>query len=207
MLDRNIRVVKERVLNPVAEQISGGSVPIHPTTITIIAGGFGIAAAAAAWQQMYWLGLAFWAVNRILDGLDGTVARLTNQQSDMGGYIDILLDDLAYSIIVLAFAAGINTIPAYLAAGALLVSYRVNAASWMYLSSLLEKRQAGAKSNQEMTSITMPAGLIEGTETVIFYVLFYIFPGYIVPLFWVFAALVTITIVQRVIWAAKILDA
>ncbi|MEL6149186.1 MAG: CDP-alcohol phosphatidyltransferase family protein, partial [Chloroflexota bacterium] len=194
MLDRDIRVYKEKVLNPIAEFVNGG---VHPTTITLISGVFGVAAAAAAWQQMYWLGLGFWAVNRILDGLDGTVARLTNQQSDLGGYIDIMVDDLVYSVVILGFAVGINTVPAYVAAGFLLVTYRVNAASWMYLSSLLEKRAQGAKSSNEMTSVTMPTGLIEGTETVIFYILFYLLPGFVTPLFWIFGALITVTIIQR----------
>lgn len=203
MLDRSIRVVKEQVLVPVAQRVDKR---IHPTTVTIVAGVVGIAAAAAAWQQMYVLGLVLWALNRVLDGLDGTLARATNQQSDLGGYIDILLDDLTYSLIVFAFAVGVGTVPAFIAAGFLLVMYRVNAASWMYLSSLLEKRAVGSKSNEEMTSITMPAGLVEGTETVIFYVLFYLFPSFIVPLFWAFGVLVGLTVVQRMIWAVRVLD-
>ncbi|MEM6529588.1 MAG: CDP-alcohol phosphatidyltransferase family protein [Chloroflexota bacterium] len=201
MLDRDIRVYKEKVLNPVAEAINGG---IHPTTITLLSGVFGIAAAIAAWQQMYWLGLGFWVVNRILDGLDGTVARLTNQQSDLGGYIDIMVDDVVYSVVVLAFGAGINTPAAWLATAFLLATYRINATSWMYLSSLLEKRAEGAKNNDEFTSVTMPTGLIEGTETVIFYILFYLLPGFITPLFWLFGLLVTVTAIQRVVWATKV---
>ncbi len=203
MLDREVRVYKERVLNPVADGLGSA---VHPTTITVIGAVFGVGAGVAAWQQMYWLGLGLWVVNRIMDGLDGTVARRTNQQSDLGGYVDIVLDDLVYSIIVLLFAVGLNTIPAYIAAGFLLVTYRVNAASWMYLASLLEKKSVGAKANNELTSITMPPGLIEGTETVIFYSLLFILPQFGVHLMWIFGVLVTLTVLQRVVWAVRNLD-
>lgn len=200
MLDRNLRVYKEQLLDPVARQIGQD---IHPTTITVAGAFVGVAAGVAGWQQAYWLGLVLWLLNRVLDGLDGTVARRTGQQSDLGGYIDILLDDLVYSVIVLLLAIGINTVPAYIAAGFLLVNYRVNAASWMYLSSVLEKRAMGAKSSGEMTSITMPPGLVEGTETVAFYIAFFVFPGLITPLFWVFGVLIALTTIQRVVWATR----
>jgi phosphatidylglycerophosphate synthase len=203
MLDREVRVYKERLLNPIADGLGRA---VHPTTITLIGAAFGVGAGVAAWQQMYWVGLGLWAVNRILDGLDGTVARRTNQQSDLGGYIDIVLDDLVYSLIVLLFAVGINTPQGYIAAGFLLVTYRVNAASWLYLASLLEKKSAGAKANKELTSITMPPGLIEGTETVIFYAFLFALPMFGVPLMWVFGVLVALTVVQRLVWAVRNLD-
>ncbi len=203
MLDQNLRVYKEQLLTPVADRVHRG---VHPTMITAVAAVFGGMAALAGWQQLYWLGLLFWVMNRVLDGLDGTLARRTNQQSDFGGYIDILADDLIYSIVVLFLAIGVNTTEAYIAAGFLLVTYRVNAASWMYLASLMEKRALGAKTRGEMTSITMPSGLIEGTETVVFYIAFFVFPSLLVPLFWVFGTLVMLTVGQRILWAARNLD-
>jgi hypothetical protein len=65
-----------------------------------------------------------------------------------------------------------------LAAGlALLGSFFVNAASWMYLSAVLERRGAGAAARGERTTVTMPPGLIAGAETVVLYTLFLVFPG------------------------------
>lgn len=46
----------------------------------------------------------------------------------------------------------------------------------MYLSALLEKRGAGARASGEPTSVTMPRGLVGGTETVLFYSAFLLFP-------------------------------
>lgn len=39
---------------------------------------------------------------RVLDGLDGVVARQKNKQTDFGGYLDIILDFTVYSIIPVA---------------------------------------------------------------------------------------------------------
>jgi phosphatidylglycerophosphate synthase len=200
MLDRSLRAYKEELLNPIADKLLSN---VHPTTLTVIGFGFGVGAGVAGWMGASVLGLLLWAVNRILDGLDGTVARRYNKQTDLGGYIDILLDDTIYVWVVIGLALGANTVPVYVAALFLLASYRVNAASWMYISTLLEKRQQGAKSQGEFTSVTMPPGLIEGTETVVAYVLFFALPGYLLPLFAVFAALVTVTAAQRLVWAAR----
>jgi phosphatidylglycerophosphate synthase len=198
VLDQSLRIYKEELLTPVADRMLA---QVHPTTLTVVGFGFGVAAGVAAWQGLYVLGLVMWAINRIFDGLDGTVARRYNKQSDLGGYIDILLDDVIYAFIVVMFAVGINTAPAYIAALFLLLTYRVNAASWMYISSLLEKRSHGAKTRGEFTSVTMPAGLIEGTETVVFYIVCFLLPGLVTPLFWLFGALIVFTIGQRLVWA------
>ena len=203
MLDQSLRVYKEELLTPIADQLLSRD---HPTTITLIGFRFGVVAGIGAWQGMIGLRVLFWSLNRIFGGFDGTVARRYNKQSDVGGYIDILLDDVIYTLIVIMLAISVNTIPVYIAALFLLASYRVNAASWMYLSSLLEKRAQGAKTRGEYTSITMPPGLIEGTETVIAYFLFLLFPAYLLPMYWVFGTLVFVTVGQRIWWAVRNID-
>ena len=88
----------------------------------------------------------------------------------------------------------------------LLGVYYVNAASWMYLSSILEKRGNGKAATREMTSVTMPTGIVEGTETVIAYFLFLLFPDYLFILFSLFSFLVILTIIQRFVWAKGVLS-
>lgn len=200
MLDQSLRTVKEQVLQPIADATRAN---IHPTTVTVFGAGVGIGAGLAAWQGMYVLGLGLWSLNRILDGLDGTLARRFNMQSDLGGYVDILLDHVVYAWIVVMMALSANTPAVWVAVGFLLMAYYVNGAGWMYLSSILEKRAQGAKTRGEFTTVTMPTGLIEGTETIIAYTLFFLLPGWIGVLFWVFAALVWLTIVQRLVWAVR----
>ena len=167
--------------------------------------GVACAAALASWQGYYLPGLVLWLLNRALDGLDGTLARITGQQSDFGGYLDILLDTVMYAAIPTALSLSIDRLPAYQALALLLMSFYVNAASWMYVAALLEKRRAGAAASGELTTITMPSGLIEGTETIAFFVLFLLFPHAIVVLFVVMALLTFATIGQRLAWAARAL--
>ena len=50
----------------------------------------------------------------------------------------------------------------------------------------------------------MPTSLIEGTETVVFYSLFILFPQYIMILYGIFAAGVAINIVHRVLFMYKL---
>jgi hypothetical protein len=47
----------------------------------------------------------------------------------------------------------------------------------------------------------MPPGLIEGAETIAFYTLFFLLPGYTAWLFCVMALLVFFTAGQRIWWA------
>jgi phosphatidylglycerophosphate synthase len=163
----------------------------------------GVVAAVAAWQQAYVVALALWALNRVLDGLDGTVARMHGKQSDLGGYLDIVLDITVYALIPLALAFGINSADVYMSLAFLLGTFYVNGASWMYLAALLEKRRHGAAMQGELTTVTMPGGLIEGTETIIFYTLFLLLPVYLPALFTIMGVLVIFTAGQRLVWASR----
>lgn len=176
---------------------------IHPTAITIVACGVGLAAAAAVWKGAYSIGLALWIVNRILDGLDGTVARIHQKQTDLGGYLDILLDTLIYIALPLALALHINTTAGYLALALLMGSFYLNTASWLYLAALHEKHRHHPDQQRNLTTITMTGGLIEGAETIIFFSLFLLFPGAMVPLFIGLALLVAATVLQRLVWAIR----
>lgn len=202
MLDPLIRNAKDRALSPLALAIGRRA---HPTAITILS--FGVGCASAGWllAGMYPHALVAWLVCRILDGLDGTLARLTLRQSDLGGYLDIVLDFVVYALIPISLVAGLAAPGSaeFLALALLLGSFFVNAASWMYLAALAEKGGSGAGARGEQTSVTMPTGLIEGTETVIFFSAFIVFPTYAVPLFGAMAALVLFTTLQRVAWAIR----
>ena len=65
--------------------------------------GIGVGAMAALAFQSYWLALVLIVANRAADGLDGAVARHAGI-SDLGGYLDIVLDFLFYSGVVFGFA-------------------------------------------------------------------------------------------------------
>jgi len=205
MLDIQLRVLKETLLFPFANFLKN----VHPTTITLLGFVFGIFCVINVIGGSYGWALMNWSMNRILDGLDGTVARLHNKQTDLGGYLDILCDFAVYSAIPVGLVVGSPSNARWLTLSFLLSTYFVNAASLFHLAAILEKRAKGAKLKGELTTVTMPdAGgyvLIEGTETVITYSLFILFPHIMEYLFFIFGSLVVVSTLQRLYWAVRYL--
>jgi phosphatidylglycerophosphate synthase len=198
MFDDLLRRLKDRLLAPLALFLGAR---ISPNAITVAAFVAGMSAAVFAWQDRRGWALLLWIVNRVLDGLDGTQARVHDRQSDFGGYLDIMLDFVVYAAIPLALMLAE---PNLLRAGALLLaSFFVNAASWMYLAAILERRQAGAAAQNELTTITMPPGIVAGAETVVFYTAMLAWSSARETLFVVMAALVMVNVGQRLWWARR----
>ena len=203
MLDILLRPVKERLLTPLALAIGRRVLPMAVTLAAFVAG---IAAAAFAAHGKAGAALACWIANRALDGFDGTLARAQHSQSDFGGYTDVLLDFVVYAAIPIGLVFGApSAVRTSLAVAALFLasSFYVNAASWMYLAAILERRDAGARTRGELTSITMPEGLIGGSETVLLYTTFFLLPAHLVLLFGLMSVLVLATAGQRFMWAAR----
>lgn len=205
MFDEKLRQLKDSAFNPLARFLPA----IPPWLFSAMGLLAGIAATAALWQQRYGLGFIFWFLNRVFDALDGSVARLRGTQSDFGGYLDIMVDFVVYALIPVGLAMGVappgggpTTVTFSLIF--LLCTYYVNAASWMYLAAILEKRLH--KQNGRLTTIIMPAGIIGGTETIVFYTAFIIFPTYLAWLFSLMGLLIMVTILQRLVWAARYLS-
>jgi phosphatidylglycerophosphate synthase len=202
MFDNKMRQVKETAFRPFAVWFQR----VPPVILTLISLLFGLLVFVALLYQLYWLAFIAWFFNRAFDALDGVVARMAGRQSDFGGYLDILVDFVVYSIIPIGLVLAQPSSAGYVVLAFMLAVYYVNAASWMYLSAILEKRAAGARIQGEQTSVTMPAGIIGGTETIILYGLFIIFHNWYIWLFGLMTALVAITIVQRLVWAVKHLN-
>jgi len=198
VVDRYLRPSKDVVLDSLSKRLPN----VSPTAITLTAFVVGLAACVLTWQGQYGWGLGLWLLNRSLDGLDGSLARQHTKQSDVGGYLDILLDFVIYALLPVALVLSEPRQATLIALAWLLVSFYVNAGSWMYLAAILEKRQV----SRLLTSIHMPRGLIEGAETILFYCLFLLFPQQLELLFSLMAILVTVTAVQRVVWAVRQLD-
>ncbi len=169
MLDNLLRGVKDLILLPIAGHLKS----VHPNVITIAAFGIGLASVFLLIQQRYAWGLFFWLLNRFLDGLDGTVAQLHQRRSDGGGML-IFWPILPFTRLSPLPWCWSVPLAKYLSLAFLLASFYLNGASWMYLSAILEKLARGAEAKGELTTITMPAGLIGGTETIVFYCLFII---------------------------------
>ncbi len=199
MFDDVLRAFKDRALAPLAALLAGR---LTPNAISVLACLAGVACAAAAWRGRPVLSVLLWLLNRTLDGLDGAVARQAGAESDLGAYLDILLDFVVYALVPIGIGlARPGGVP--LALVVLLATFYVNAASWMFLSALLERSGRGAAAAGQRTRVAMPAGLIGGFETIVLYTLALAWPAWAVPLFWTMAALVVVTVLQRFFWARR----
>ncbi|HRW04115.1 MAG TPA: CDP-alcohol phosphatidyltransferase family protein [Caldilineaceae bacterium] len=196
MQDAYLRRQKDRLLTPMAGPIFAS---VHPNSVSIVAMIIGLGSVAAIMLQLYWVALGLWAINRIMDGLDGVIARVHQKQSDFGGFLDLFLDFIIYVTVPIAFIWAEPTAANLWTGIALLGSYVMNSISWTTLAALLEKRHR--QTSNRLTSMEMPTGLIEGAETMLFYTLFYFFPGSVAILFALMAVLVYYTAAQRVWWA------
>lgn len=203
MFDADLRRIKDQLGEPLAARWTG----LSPNVVSVVAFGVGLLTALlAAWGLFGWA-LGVWVLSRLLDGLDGLLARRHGKQSDFGGYLDILLDFGVYAAVPLGIVLFAPTAERYLALSFMLAMFYVNSASWMYLAALLEKRRrpcvVDPAAPSRMTSIVMPSGLIGGAESLIAYGVFLLWPGQVALLFTGFAALVAVTILQRLVWAGR----
>jgi phosphatidylglycerophosphate synthase len=202
VIDRALRRRTEVVLAPLVRAVPHR---VHPTAVTALAVVPGVGAAVAAGAGLPALAVALWLANRVLDGLDGAVARRSGRQTDLGGYADILLDVVVYAAVPLGIAAGLDSRAGWVAAAVLLATFYVNAISWSYLSALLERRGAGASARGDTTSVTMPPGLVEGAETVVLFTVALAVPAWSVAVMWVMAGAVLVGVGQRVVAARRAL--
>lgn len=205
MFDNYLRGVKDRLGEPLAARAGR----VAPNTITLFAFALGIGAAVLAARGLYPWALGFWLLNRLLDALDGLVARVQNKQSDFGGYLDILLDFGVYAALPIGLVLSAPTLDHYAALAFMLALFYINSASWMYLAAILEKRHARQVNDvgapRGLTTVVMPAGLIGAVETFLAYCAFLVWPSAIAPLYIGFGLLVLFTIAQRLIWARRML--
>jgi phosphatidylglycerophosphate synthase len=145
-------------------------------------------------RREYGLGLALIALCRILDGLDGAVAR-ASQRTDLGGYLDIVSDYIFYGGVPLAFAIAAparNALPA----AALLASFLLTGATFLAFAAIAAQRRLAAEPPRQK-SFFYSSGLMEGTETIAFFVAMTLWPAHFATLAWVCAGLCVLTALQR----------
>lgn len=199
MLDRALNDRLQRPIQALARWLAGQGVRADHLTWAGFAVGL-LAVPLIASGHPRWALLAM-ALNRLADGLDGTLARLT-APTDRGAFLDITLDFLFYASIPLAFALA-NPAANGLAAAVLLFAFMGTASSFLAFAVLAARRG--------LTSTAYPrkgfyylGGLTEATETLTVFTLMCLVPTWFVPLALGFAALCALTTVTRVVagWQA-----
>ena len=198
MLDARLRPLIDPPLNAVGRTLAALGVTANAVTAAGIV--LGVAAGAALAQGHFGLGLALIVINRLLDGLDGAVARAT-RLSDFGGYLDIVGDFVFYLAVPLGFglADPANT----MAALVLLACFGLTGISFLAFAAIAAKRGLETSAHGRK-SFFYNTGLAEGTETIVVFILFCLWPAHFPTIAFIYAGLCIITVVQRSVaaWAA-----
>ena len=203
MLDGVLRKVIDPALNHWGRQLAAHGWTAAGMTVLGLSLGLG-AALMLALGLPGWLALVPLLAGRLADGLDGAIAR-AGQKTDFGGYLDIVADFLFYGAVPFALALRAPEANA-LAASFLLLSFYANGASFLGFAVLAEKRGM-VTSDRGEKSLYFTAGLLEGSETILFFIALCLWPGAFAPLAWGFGALCLVTAAARVALARRIFGA
>jgi len=186
-----------RRIDPPLDRLGQGlaKAGISADAVTLLGLGLGLTAALMIALRLDGAALVLFGLNRLLDGLDGAIARAT-RRTDRGGFLDIVLDFAIYGAIPLAFAL---RDPEFLAlpAAVLLFSFYVNGASFLAFAAVAAKRGMSS-SVRGIKSIYFTAGFMEGTETILFFAAMILLPQHFPILAYAFAGLTVMSALARV---------
>jgi phosphatidylglycerophosphate synthase len=199
MFDEPFRVRFQPVAQPLVRALAKAGATANQ--ITIAAFVLALVAAVLVAAGHPWVGVGVWLLGRVLDGLDGQLARTTGEATAFGGFLDITLDMSAYSAMVIGFAA---LHPQYGLAWALvLAGYVVAITTTLALSDAagtLGRQVGGSDRTFQFTPAVAEAG-----ETSVMYVVWAMWPQHL--RWWLGAWIVALLVtgVQRIVLARRTL--
>jgi len=195
MLDRYTIKIIRAPINITAKIVNKAG--IKADQVTLFGFMLGLMSFPALALQEYNIALVFILLNRVLDAVDGAVARIQGI-TDSGGFLDITLDFLFYSLVPFGFVVADPSANAV--AGAFLIFAFVGTGSSFLAFAIMASKQKIENPVYKHKSMYYMGGLTEGTETVLCLILFCLFPFNFTTIAYTFAALCWITTVSR-IWA------
>jgi phosphatidylglycerophosphate synthase len=201
LIDRFVRPLIDPPLWRAGVFLAAMGVSANALTI----GGFVLGAAAVFAISIghFALALVLLIANRLADGLDGAVARVT-RRTDRGAFLDIVLDFAIYTAVPLGFAIW-NPVTNALPAAILLATYVANGTAFLAFAVMAQKRGLETFAQGDK-SIYYLAGLAEGTETVIFMIAVCLLPAAFPAFAIIFAMLCFVSAVGRIVLAWTMLD-
>ena len=176
---------------------------ITPNQVSFIGFIIGLLMCILIFFDFYIFALLALVTNRFMDGLDGTMARLTTP-TRFGGYIDIVFDFIIYAAFILSF--GLKDSSNLLASCLLLFFYIGTGSTFLAYAATLKNYNPllNEPYREEINkSIYYASGLVEGFETIIFMILCLLIPQYYNFLVVLFSVLCLITIIGRLIVSYK----
>lgn len=192
MFDTNIR----RKIDPGLDRFAALLIRCGCRANDVTLAGFlvGMSACACIAFQWHLTALVLIGINRLADGLDGAIARRTGS-TDLGGFLDIVLDTIFYSGVPFAFAVANqeNQLPAAF----LIYSFVGTGGSFLAFAVISAKRGV-THDREKKKSFFYSTGLMEGAETIAFFFLFCLWPAHFPRLAWTFAGLCWFTTLLRI---------
>lgn len=163
--------------------------------VTLLGFILGCLALPALVTEHYLLALVFIVLNRIFDGLDGALARIQGI-TDAGGFLDISLDFLFYSLIPFGFVLANPEQNAV--AGAFLIFSFVGTGSSFLAFAVMASKRGIDNPVYKNKSLYYMSGLTEGTETIACLVAFCLFPLHFSSIAYLFGAACWFTTFTRI---------
>jgi phosphatidylglycerophosphate synthase len=195
MFDAKLRPLIDPPLNALGRRVA--ALGISANTVTLAGMIVGLGAGAVIAQGHFAAGLALVLLGRMLDGLDGAVARAT-RITDFGGYLDSVADFAFYIAVPIGFAfAAAENMPFALL---LIASFTLTGISFLSFAVLAAKRGLET-SDHGQKSFFYNTGLAEGAETILAFILMCLLPGHFALIASVYAILCLLTVIQRSIAA------
>lgn len=192
MIDARLLPLQRTLMEPPARWLVSRGV--RADQITLAGCAIGLLAALMAAFELYGLALAGLALNRLADGLDGAVARLTSP-TDRGAFLDIALDFVFYAAFPIGFIMADPTANG-LAGSVLVASFVLTGSSFLAFSVIAERRGLEAR-EYPTKGIYYLGGLAEGAETIAVFAAFCLFPEAFAWIAWIFAIICLITAATR----------
>ncbi len=197
MLDATMR----RLIDPPLAWVAGWCVRagISANAVTIAAFAVGMGAVVALSFGLYGLGLGLILLNRLGDGLDGAIARQT-RLTDVGGFLDIVLDFIFYAGVVFGMSMGRPEDALY---GAFLIWSFTGPMTTFLAYAIFAAKHGVTTEIRGSKSLYYLGGLAEGTETLLVFVLFCLFPAWFAALCVIYGIICWITAGTRIIAAVQ----
>ncbi len=164
MIDAALQPLQQRFLQSPAQLLAQWGVKADQ--ITLFGFLLGVMVVPALAFQAYPLALLFLLLNRLADGLDGAVARIT-EPTDRGAFLDISCDFVFYALFPLGFALAdpVNALPA-----AVLISSFVGTGSSFLAYAVIAAKRGETATAFPKKGLYYLGGLTEGFETILLFV-------------------------------------
>ncbi len=167
MIDTHSREKFQKTFDSISKK--SGLTKLSPNAITVMALAIGLSSAVLLSLGNSFIALVLLWISGLLDVLDGTVARLTGKSSKFGAYMDLVFDRIVEAAIIIGCYF---YMPQYAVAYLLFFACSMfNFSTFMLAGSLFK--------NDGKKSMHYDVGLVERTESFIFFSLLMVLPNLI----------------------------